>query len=395
MTPYRYTWTFAYDFRFAYIIAIVTLAAWFLSREPKKIVWSGVTVFMLAFWAWSTLTLQFAEFPGPANVRWEEMTKIVMMDGLVTMALFTTRARLDALIWVIVASIGFFGVKGGIFTIVTGGHYQVSGAPGSYFGENNALAAALLVTIPLMRYLQLQSPQRLVRWGLSGAMILCVFSVLGSQSRGGLVGLLVLVLVLFARTRKKLLVSLGLMAALSVGFLFMPDSWHERMATLMNYQEDASAEGRLTAWAYGYEKALEKPLLGGGYEAFLGHGRSAHSIYFQVMGEHGFVGFAFYVLFLGAVFLLAGSVVRRSADHPDLVWAKDLMRMVQASLVVFGCVGAFLSLAYFELIVHLGAITVVVNGMIRVTMRLSAPATAAAEKAYAAIGPAVDRGPAG
>jgi probable O-glycosylation ligase (exosortase A-associated) len=330
MTPYRYTWTFAYDFRFAYIIAIVTLAAWFLSREPKKIVWSGVTVFMLAFWAWSTLTLQFAEFPGPANVRWEEMTKIVMMDGLVTMALFTTRARLDALIWVIVASIGFFGVKGGIFTIVTGGHYQVSGAPGSYFGSNNYLAAALLVTIPLMRYLQLQSKHRLARWGLSAAMILCVFSVLGSQSRGGLVGLLVLVLVLFARTRKKLLVSFGLLAALSIGFIFMPDSWHERMATIIDYQGDASAEGRLTAWSYGYQKALEKPLLGGGYEAFLGHVRSAHSIYFQVLGEHGFVGLAFYLLFLGASFLLAGSVARRAAEHPDLIWAKDLMRMVQA-----------------------------------------------------------------
>jgi probable O-glycosylation ligase (exosortase A-associated) len=395
MTPYRYTWSFAYDFRFVYIIAIVTLVAWFLSREPKKIVWSGVTVFMLAFLAWSTLTLLFAEFPGPAKVRWEEMAKIVLMDGVVTMALITTRARLDALIWVIVVSIGFFGVKGGIFTIVTGGHYQVSGAPGSYFGENNFLAAAVLVTIPLMRYLQLQSKERLVRWGLSAAMILCVFSVLGSQSRGGLLGLVVLVLVLFARSRKKLLISFGLIAALSAGFIFMPDTWHERMATITNYQEDASAEGRLTAWAYGYEKALEKPLLGGGFEAFLGHGRSAHSIYFQVLGEHGFVGFAFYVLFLGATFMLAGSVVRRAADHAELMWAKDLMRMVQASLVVFGCVGAFLSIAYFELIVHLGAIAVVVDGMIRTTMRSSEPAAAQAGKAYEAVGHAFDSGPAG
>jgi probable O-glycosylation ligase (exosortase A-associated) len=175
----------------------------------------------------------------------------------------------------------------------------------------------------------------------------------------------------------------------------MPDTWHERMATISNYQEDSSAEGRLSAWVYGYEKALEKPMLGGGYEAFLGHGRSAHSIYFQVLGEHGFVGFAFYILFLGSTFLLAGSVVRRAADHPDLVWAKDLMRMVQASLIVFGCVGAFLSLAYFELIVHLGAIAVVVDGMIRVMVRSSAPATARASETYEATGPAVDRGPAG
>ncbi|MGH8679553.1 MAG: putative O-glycosylation ligase, exosortase A system-associated, partial [Burkholderiales bacterium] len=272
MTPYRYTWAYAYDFRFAYIIAFVTLVAWLMSREPKKVPWAGVTAFMLAFWFWSTVTLQFAEFPEPAQAKWEEVTKIVLMDGIVTMALLTTRARLDVLIWVIAVSIGFFGVKGGIFTIVTGGHYQVSGASDSYFGENNFLAAALLVTIPLMRYLQLQARHKLASWGLSAAMILCVFSVLGSQSRGGLVGLLALVLVLFARTRRKLLISLGLIAAVSVGFAFMPDSWHERMATILNYQEDASAVGRLTAWAYGYDKALEKPLVGAGYEAFLGHG---------------------------------------------------------------------------------------------------------------------------
>ena len=394
MTPYRYTWTFAYDFRFAYIIAFVTLVAWLMSREPKKITWAAVTAFLLAFWLWSTLTLQFAEFPGPAQAKWEEMTKIILMDGIVTMALLTTRARLDALIWVIVVSIGIFGVKGGIFTILTGGYYRVSGAPGSYFGENNFLAAALLITIPLMRYLQLQSKHKLARWGLSAAMILCIFSVLGSQSRGGLVGLLALVLILFARTRRKLLISVGLVAVLSAGFAFMPDSWHERMATIMNYQEDASAGGRVAAWLYGYEKALEKPLVGGGYEAFLGYGRSAHSVYFQVLGEHGFVGLALYILFLGATFVLAGSIVRRAEGQPDLLWAQDLMRMVQSSLAVFAIVGAFLSLSYFELIVHLGAIAVAVDGVVRATVRPSAPVPAPAGQAYEAVGPVVDRGPA-
>jgi probable O-glycosylation ligase (exosortase A-associated) len=390
MTPFRYTWSFAYDFRFAYIIAAVTLVAWFLSREPKRIVWSGATTFLVAFWIWSTVTLQFAEFPAPAKAQWVEMTKIVLMDGIVTMALFTTRLRLDVLIWVIVASIGFFGVKGGIFTILSGGDYRIGGAPGTYFGENNFLAAALVITVPLMRYLQLQYHHRVVRWGLTAVMILSVFAVLGSQSRGGLVGLLALVLVLFARSRKKLLLSFGLIAALGVGFLFMPESWHARMATILDYQEDASVEGRFEAWRYGFEKALEKPLVGGGYEAFLGYERAAHSIYFQTLGEHGFVGFAFYVLFLATVFLTAGAVARRAKGRADLTWAQDLMRMVQSSLIVFACVGAFLSLAYFELIVHLGAVAVATRGIVR--QAVAAPAPDAPPRVPEAMAAAADRG---
>jgi hypothetical protein len=41
--------------------------------------------------------------------------------------LINSRERVHALIWVIALSLGFYGVKGGIFTIVHGGVYEVRG----------------------------------------------------------------------------------------------------------------------------------------------------------------------------------------------------------------------------------------------------------------------------
>ncbi len=82
--------------------------------------------------------------------------------------------------------------------------------------------------------------------------------------------------------------------ALAAAVEFMPEHWHERVASIFAYEEDASAQGRFESWRYALEVAREHPLVGGGFEIFRGNQaatlegyRSAHSIYFEVLGEHG------------------------------------------------------------------------------------------------------------
>ena len=372
MTPHRFTWGFAYDFRFAMVIAAVTIAAWALSREPKRVPWNLALVFLVAFWVWTALTTTLALFPNSAEDVWQDVTKKILMNAVVTAALIGSRKRIDALIWVIVISIGFFGVKGGLFTLATGGAYRISGAPDSYIGENNFLAAALIVTIPLMRYLQLNTQQRFVRWGITGAMTLCVISALGSYSRGAFLGLIALSVFMLLRSRKKLLISVGLVSVLFTGFAFMPQHWHARMATIVTYEEDNSAQSRLGAWRYALQVIDEHPLTGLGFEAFRGNERasgqgytSAHSIYFQILGEHGVIGVILYFLAGICTFLRGNWVIRKAQGHEDLRWAQDLARMIQVSLAVFACVGAFLNVTYFELFFQLVGIMAVTDHLVR------------------------------
>lgn len=383
MTPFNYAWAFAVDFRFAFMIAAITVVAWIVSREPKRIVLNMPSAALLVFWLFTGLTTLFALFPDQAQAKWIELTKIVAIDLVVTVALFTDRRRINTLIWVIVGSIGFFGVKGGISTLVTGGTVHVGAVDGSYFSDNNLLAAALLMTIPLMRYLQTASTERLVRWGLAVAIAFCILGVLGTQSRGGFVGLIVVALMLFARSPKKLIFSFGLIVILAGGITFMPDSWVERMQTIGSQDVDASVQGRFDAWAFAYEFAQERPLMGGGFQAFranldeagsLGY-RSAHSIYFQVLGEHGFTGLLLYLLLIVSSLLFTVSAIRKMRGDPDLLWARNLMRMVQISMVVFLVTGVFLSMAYFELFVFLIAISIGVDQYVRAVISAGQPET--------------------
>ena len=63
-----------------------------------------------------------------------------------------------------------------------------------------------------------------------------------------------------------MLVAVG---ALSVGLLsFMPDTWYDRMNTIESYEEDTSAMGRINAWHFAFNLAIDKPLVGGGFQAF-------------------------------------------------------------------------------------------------------------------------------
>jgi probable O-glycosylation ligase (exosortase A-associated) len=77
--------------------------------------------------------------------------------------------------------------------------------------------------------------------------------------------------------------------------------------------------------------------------------RAAHSIYFQVLGNHGFVGLGLFLLIWWLTWRHAGWLRVHAANIPQAQWCADLGSMVQVSLAGFFVGGAFLSLAYFDL----------------------------------------------
>ena len=357
MNPHKLTFGAAFDFPFALLVGGLTVVAWLFSREPKRIPIHPVTIALLLFALWISLTTTTALFPIQAFDTWQRTMKIILFNGFVTIVLMRDRKRIDILIWVIVVSLGFFGVKGGIFTIVSGGSHHVFGPPGSIISDNTQLALALLMVVPLMRYLQLNAESKWVRLGLLAAMLLTIVAILGSQSRGALVGLLIMLLALFARSRRRLLATIVVGLSVGIGINFMPDSWSARMGTIADYEEDTSVQGRFDAWRFAYETAKDHPVLGGGFFVVrMGGPRSAHSIYFQVLGEHSFVGLLLF-LSLGFVAAYTGFAVnRRARGHPELTWARDLTGMLQVGLGAYAVSGAFVNLAYFDLFYHFAAL---------------------------------------
>lgn len=378
MNPHRLTWGFAYDLNFASIVAAATLLAVPFAKDVKWPPADPLIVALIAFLVWTGVTTLFALYPGESYARWETLMKTGLMALLIP-ALFHTRENLRLLVWVIVMSIAYYSVKGGVFTLVTGGAGKVWGPEGSYIEDNNSLAVATLMIVPLMRYLQLTTPHRWVARLLVGMMAFSILSVLGSYSRGALLAMIAMGCVFWAKGRHKFAVLLIALFVLPVGLAAMPEGWYARMETITTYEQDGSASMRLNAWGTAWNLAMDRPITGGGFELATPEvyrkyspdrtfpPQVAHSIYFQALGEHGFVGLGLYLLLLAALWRSARSVIRISSRDASggLRWARDFGLMMQVSVTAYAVGGAFLSLVNFDVPYYLMAIMAAVATLVR------------------------------
>ena len=344
-----------------FIIACITVLAIVVSKERKLPPAKAITILLVVFLGWITFNSFFAFDPGWSWPFWSRTWKIFAF-GLVVATTANSRFRLYALTWAAVISLFYYGVKGGLFTVATGGSYHVYGPPGTIIGDNNQLAVALLMTLPLANFLRGQVQNKYISSGLLVGSILTVVAVLGTYSRGAFIGLGVLAFLMLVRTKNRVLY-LGLVILFALfAVSFMPSSYFDRMHSINNAQDDSSFTGRLMAWRVAYLYASDHFPFGAGFygpqlgavfhsyfpNAFL---HAAHSIYFQVLGEHGFIGLGIYLLLIAATFATCTQTIRRSRKDPALQWAKDLAVALQASLLVFCISGAALSMAYYDLFV--------------------------------------------
>jgi putative inorganic carbon (HCO3(-)) transporter len=357
MNPHRYTWA-ASDLPVAAAIVVATLIGIVLTRDRVRFFVSPVMIVLMAFAAWMCITLPVSIYPSGSYPMWKQVMKIDFMI-LVAAVVLTTRKHIMALAWVLVCSLGIYGVKGGIFTIATGGAHRVWGPPESFIEGNNELALALVMTIPLMRFLQLQTKARFVRHALTLAMILSAVAALGTHSRGALLAIVAMAVVFWTRSRHKLVSGIALVVLGAALIAFMPGEWAQRMNSIANYEQDASAMGRINAWWMAWNLAVDRPF-GGGFDIYWpaifavyapvpDDVHAAHSIYFQVLGEHGFVGLGLFLLLWIMAWRTAGYLRRTGPLLPATQWTADLGAMTQASLAGYAVGGAFLSLAYFDL----------------------------------------------
>ena len=356
MNPHALSWRLS-SMPVAATMAVATFVGLLITRDRRQFFVTRETAVLMLFMLWMCITLPFSFYFDQSYPLWNRVMKIDLMV-LVSLVVLHSKKHMTVLAWVLVGSLAFFGVKGGLFTLATGGSYRVWGPEGSYIEGNNEVALALVMTIPLMRFLHLTTESVWVKRGLLVSMPLCAIAALGSYSRGALLAIGAMVVVLWWRSDKKFIGAV-LLIVVSVSLLsFMPEQWWERMNTIQTYKEDASAGGRINAWWMAYNLAKDH-LFGGGFmiylpEVFAQYApdpldvHAAHSIYFMVLGEHGFIGLFLFLLLWTLVFLSAGRLRVQGKKFPETVWLSHLGGMCQVSLAGYAVGGAFLSLSYYD-----------------------------------------------
>jgi probable O-glycosylation ligase (exosortase A-associated) len=386
MNPHRMAYGFAAEMPFAAIIAIVTTISLFTSKTPRRLPITPVTIMLLVFAAWFSFTSLFALEPDLVWQEWSRVSKTFYMV-LITMIVISNTKDLKMFVWVVALSLGLFGLKGGLFTLATGGNFRVYGPSGSYIAENNGMALALVTILPLIWYLRGQVKNRWAMYFMTLMAAGTAIAAMGSYSRGALVGGATMLFFLWCHSRKKLQTGVALLAVVAVIAVLMPSAWYERMDSIGEYKSDNSALGRLNAWQFTVNVATNN-VLGGGFNVctprqFLVYAPNptdfhvAHSIYFQVLGDHGFIGLFLFLALMFCVWRTGTRVYKHCIGQPDLKWAAYLARMCQVSLIGYAVSGAFLSLAYFDLYYDIIAILVVLEKLLLqrapATARVTAP----------------------
>jgi probable O-glycosylation ligase (exosortase A-associated) len=380
MNPHRLTWGFAYSMPFAFMVAIAVIIGAFFTKDRYSLPRTREVFLLLLLWFTFFLSTLFAVYPQDA---WEQLSKVskILLMTFITLLLLQNPKKLRMLLWVIALSIGFFGLKGGIWSVLTGGQNMVLGPPNSFIAGNTEIGLALNMVLPILFYLRRETSRVWLKHFLLAMILFSIIAILITYSRGALLGLATVLSVLFLKSRGKVIVLLMLCIAFLLATSVLPEKWFGRMETIKTYDEDSSAMGRLRAWEMAWRLALDRPLLGAGFRAFQpemykrylpefpASGRDAHSIFFQVLAEHGFTGFALYIMLILSTLQSLRQLIKRSRRDPSLQWIFSCAQMLEASLIAYVASGMFLSLSYFDLFYQLVAIVIILKQLARAEQR--------------------------
>lgn len=364
--PQSFTWGFGRNLPVAMVVALATLLGYVMSSEGKKPLPRTASVLFLAlFSVHVTVSTLLAYDPTMAWGKWDWVCKSLLMT-FVTMVLFQERGRLRWLYVVSAVSLGLHGLKGGLWVLRTGGGERVYGPERSFFWDNNTLGLALCMILPTLLYLSREEERVWLKRTMRVIFAFSIIAILFTYSRGAFIGLLLVLTGLVWRSPWRWRFAAGAIVLSLVVMAVMPARLRDRISSIGEQRSaetrDISVAGRVEAWETAAQIAVQHPFFGEGFRAlwapelwtkFYGMdfraARDAHSLYFEVMAEHGFLGLGLYLVVVGDTLIILTRVRRRWKDDPKYGHLSRYAEMTRLGLVPYLVSGASLGVAYFDL----------------------------------------------
>lgn len=386
LAPAEWAFGFSQNFRINFTIVIITALSYVFVQKNKSFKLGSLGTLVCLFWVFTLITSVLHQTIND-DAMWFEFVKFTKVFALYIFVCLTVfkRIHVESLIWAIVLSLSSYSAMEAVKFMLSFGSYRIEGVAG-VIKDRNDLAVAINMAIPLILYLQTTVKDKRIKVGLMILLLLNVVSIVGTYSRGGFIGLSILGLAFWLKSNHKILIFLFALIMLPTIYSFAPAEWKERQSTVSTAAtEDGSFIGRLGAWKISTLIAIDYPITGGGFDAVtdpllwalyapstanfgpietppIPRGQSpkaAHNIYFQVLGDHGFLGFFIFL----CIFFSAYNFNRKNQNQGkenDVFWVERLSSYIFLSFVGYGVTGMNVSLAYFDLVfVLLGIITVI------------------------------------
>lgn len=373
----------------------------FLFQSSKRDLprFGTISVLVLSFALWVTLTTLWAEVPAAAWEKWDWAFKTICFSAFLPF-LFRTRIQLEAMLLTVALSLGGAFLAAAAKTAVGGGGYNLSlgiiqGNAG--IAESGALACLGAAVIPILTYMHRSAlfiKNKLLSFCVFYFLIVAaIMTVVGTFERTGLVSLAALAFLTFPSVKRKALYVTAIVFGVAVSGYFLSEKWLDRMSTIQNYQSDLSAMVRIKVWEWTIDYAIDHPL-GGGFEVYRINqievpvkraaqmtadgkflpardavqrqsARAFHSMYFEVLGEQGFVGFAIFGALIISFYSMCLRIYRRTKFEESLQWAHALARCLLISVTVYLVGGTFEGIAFQPFLYDFIAAGVILNECVR------------------------------
>jgi probable O-glycosylation ligase (exosortase A-associated) len=384
LNPHSMTWGIGRTFPFAQLTAIGTIVGYCFWSEPKRFPRQREFWLLLALWGMFGVSTLFAIEPEDALERFMHISKILLMIFL-SMSLINNEHRLHLLLRVIALTLGFYGLKSGIFSVISGGSYMVWGPEGSFLAANNAIGMAMVMNIPLLFYGAKMESYWWLRWLMRVMIVFSYPAVICTFSRGAWLGLALVTWLLICKSKHRLRVMTltGCVGFMLLPFLLsrLPDRVASRYDDLVNYEAESSAQSRFWNWELCKRVGMAHPLHGGGFDYYSldiypkyypefidrwGEGKvwSCHSSWFTIFGEHGFPGILLWIGMLGSALYSLNKIYFYAKQHQELEWAINYIKMTQIALYAYILINTFYDAAYFDLYYQLIALSIIIKQIV-------------------------------
>ena len=363
-------------------------------RSPPPPMASHLLVVVMG--AWVTVTMLWAVSPEQGWIKWDWASKAILFAAFIPFVI-RSRVQIEAFVQVYVLSLAANFVTFGAKTLLSGGGYGTNlgllqGNAG--LAEGGFLSTVCLMVVPLALFLAkhatLMPRHRMISLGYVGLALLATLTAIGTYQRSALIGLAVLGIFMFLKTKHKFLYGLvGVVGVLALAYL-TSDEWNARISTIGGESLDGTTNVRILVWKWTLQFVASNPL-GGGFASFMiNHivipgnsanpggetqfSRAFHSIYFEVLGEHGWPGLAIFFMIIGSTLFSLSRLKKQTKRDPELAWCADLADALQSGIVVFMASGAFVGIAYQPMFWYTIALSISLRAYVRrVQARQSQP----------------------
>jgi probable O-glycosylation ligase (exosortase A-associated) len=380
--PEKITWGLLPMTNISYIVGLCLAISTYLQK--KTLVsrnWKNIPIIL--FWIFCLISLTNS-FANPLNTiapwQFKYFTRVILIT-LIIPVLIDSKEKIKYYLWAIALFIGLIAAQSGFIGTLKGVKGGAEYGLGGPINDRNYFAIILCTILPIIFYLGNVERDRKLKILLRFIFVGDILALILTYSRGGFLGLVAVVVFIFVKSRRKILLGVtGFLLITIFAVYFIPKEYKERIKPIFFRDPrleyiDASGWGRVLAWRSGLEMIKKHPIAGVGFynsseiteqypDPVTGIAlkeKAIHNTFLQVAAEIGLPAFFLYGFIFFTIYRLLIRIKKRVRENELSEEFWEYASMFQGAFFCFFVPAFFVNAAFIDISWHLLGLTIALD----------------------------------